>query len=191
MKKLIIVILFLLTLLSITACGQTAIEAEIEEENNPIVEETLPIIEEPIVEEPIIEQELNEGLGDFKVKHKRKPKQSTPRFVDFDAYFTTTKVPAGQMVQLLDAGYIIYYFGDYFHHNTRSFLNIFWQCTAGTQVKIFGNIYTSGGIYHGYVENSMIWYDNGEASWYENSITELITCDGGKNTQLRWILRLY
>lgn len=188
MKKLIIVLLFILTLFS-TSCGQPAVE--VEEEISPNNNDA-PIIEEPIITEPVIEQELNEGLDGLEVKRRKvKPAQTKPSLVDFDAYFTTTSVPAGQMVSLLDQGYIIYYFSDYFHHNTRGFLNIFWQCAAGVQVKINGIIYTSGGIYHGYVEDNMIWYDNGDPSWYKNSITELITCDGGHGTQLRWILRLY
>ena len=187
MKKLIIVLLFILTLFS-TSCGQPVIE--VEEEISPNNNDT-PIIEEPIIIEPVIEQELNEGLDGLEVKKRKvKPAQTKPNLVDFDAYFTTIAVDHTQMQSSLDQGYIIYYNGDYFHHNTSKFLNIFWQCTEGVQVKIYGQIYTSGGIYHGYVDSG-IWYDNGDPSWYKNSITELITCDGGHGTQLRWILRLY
>jgi hypothetical protein len=43
--------------------------------------------------------------------------------VDFDAVY---KVYIGYDKTILDQGYIVYYIGDYFHHNTKGFLNLFW-----------------------------------------------------------------
>ena len=109
--------------------------------------------------------------------------------VNFDKIFSVKTHADGEVQTLLDKGYIVYYCSDYFHHNTSKFLNLFWKCTRGIKVIINGITYTSGGIYHGYVYEHKIYYDNGSLSWYDNNATELITCAEGKDK--RWILILY
>ncbi len=88
----------------------------------------------------------------------------TPKLINFDAYFTTINGVYGETTQALDEDYIIYYRQDYFHHNTSRFMNLFWQCTSGVKLQIGGKTYTSGGIYHGYITDTEIYYDNGSIS---------------------------
>ena len=118
---------------------------------------------------------------------KNKPKPT----VNFDSEFTTISANVYNMQSLLDSGNIILYCGDYFHHNSRSFMNLFNKCKAGVKVILNGHTYTSGGIFHGYCTDQDIYYDNGNIAWDGNSVTELITCDGSPGTYKRWILVLY
>lgn len=111
--------------------------------------------------------------------------------VNFDQCFSTVGASPESMQSLLDQGYIIHYYGDYFHHNTSGFLNLFWKCKSGAKVTVNGNTYTSEGIYHGWCTDTEIYYDSGGLSWYDNPAVEMITCDGDRGTNQRWILILY
>ena len=116
-------------------------------------------------------------------------RKSSTDNINFDAVFTTKYPHGGNAQDLLDEGYIIYYIGDYFHHNNQSFMNLFWKCKAGSKIIVDGNTYTSKGIYHGWCDSGHVFYDDGSPSWYKNDILEMITCDSnGEN--LRWILVL-
>ena len=142
----------------------------------------------------------NETRESISVEVKKKPViRNTPsgyasaegRTVNFDAAFPFVDAPDGTEQGYINSGYITRFYGDYFHHNTSGFLNMFWQCTAGTTVIIGGTTYTSGGIYHGWCTDTDLYYDDDSPSWYANGVTELITCDGPLGTNKRWILVLY
>ncbi len=120
MKKKILFLFSLLTFASmIVSCRP---KEQKEEEITPKVEpNTIEYIEEELIEKEVVEQEILLGLNDvpLTIHYKR------PTYVNFDVYFTTVVPASGEMVSTLDQGYIIYYIGDYFHHNTRKFLNVF------------------------------------------------------------------
>ena len=139
--------------LTLCICLLTSCEAAVNVVEEPIIEPT-PIIEE---ENSSLIDEVTENVkidGDtmclsdeIAIHVKRRT------LVDFDAVY---HIYVGYDRSLLDAGYILYFKGDYFHHNTRDFLNLFWLCKAGMKVKINGVTYTSGGIYHGVIRNNKI-----------------------------------
>lgn len=120
----------------------------------------------------------------------KQPAQNKTSVVNFDNTFKVRTANKSNMQSLLDAGYLIYYYGDYFHHNTAKFMNLFWKCsTPGTKIILNKKTYYSGGIYHGYDDKSSIIYDSGKKAWEDSSSVELITCDG-HNTNKRWVLVL-
>ena len=113
-------------------------------------------------------------------------------YVDFDAYFPYADGGQGteeEIQYLVDCDNVTLVYGDYYHHNTKRFMDLFWQMKPGTTVKIFGQWYTCYGIEHGYTTEYEIYTDAGEQIRGQGT-TEIVTCDGGYYTPYRWIARL-
>ena len=89
----------------------------------------------------------------------------------------------------IDSNYITKYAGDYYHHNTSDFLNIFWTLAPGKEVIIGNTSYYCLGIEHANSNEFEIVTDNGEVV-FDNWTTEIITCNGGYDTPYRWVARL-
>lgn len=181
MNNLIKVLILFLSVCLFTSCEQIIEDEKITINPPIIVSETNLSIDEAIAIEAKVENNIS--INEEASIHVKKR-----TMIDFDLYYRTY---VGYDKELLDQGYIVYYIGDYFHHNTKNFLNLFWQCKAGMKVKINNIIYTSGGIYHGVIVNNKLVYDDGSPCWHYNSIVELITCDSRSPDDSRWILKLY
>ena len=208
MKKLIKMILFLsMLLIIIFYFNQSKIEKIIFSEkavvgalnktslNEKIIQVTkIQQIISELVEESLT-QTLNNNLPiinpDCRIEVVEiKPVVNKPFIVDFDRIFKVANAGVSNMQLLLDSGYIVFYYGDYFHHNNSKFMNLFWQCSNfGTKIKLDNKFYISNGIYHGWNDSTYIYYDDGAVAWEDYSRIELITCDGF-NTNKRWILVL-
>ena len=89
----------------------------------------------------------------------------------------------------IDSNYITKYAGDYYHHNTSDFLNLFRTLAPGKEVIIGGTTYYCLGIEHATSNDFEMVTDNGE-SIFDNWTTEIITCDGGYDTPYRLVARL-
>ena len=72
----------------------------------------------------VVAEDKNHNISSkpFTVKVKERPVGGgKASYVDFDRYFT---IVDGHQAEI-DAGYLVRFFGDYWHHNWASFMNVF------------------------------------------------------------------
>jgi len=101
--------------------------------------------------------------------------------VNFDEvfhYINVGQCPVDVCQSYIDSDYVTKYFGDYYHHNTQTFLNLFFRLKPGKTVIIGGQTYTCTYVTTGYVSEDMshIYTDAGEVVADERAGTEIITC---------------
>ena len=137
-------------------------------------EETAHVDNKQDVEQPVVEEN---GILNF---------DNYFPFIDGDANLNSDDA----VQYYVDSNYVVRWGGDYFHHNTKSFLKQFWKLSYGKQVQIGGIVYTCYGVEHGREGNDGgILTDNGYDVFCDSAV-EIVTCDGPYGTTKRWIAHL-
>lgn len=135
-----------------------------------------------------------EKENDYVSEQEVIPQTQTDDFVDFDELYPSADASWGYYASdcqpYIDADYITYFAGDYYHHNTNAFMSYFWKLKPGTKVKISGRVFTCGGIEYASSDMYNIVTESG-IGVFDNDTVEIITCSGSSNDSGRYVAFLY
>lgn len=106
---------------------------------------------------------------------------------NFDSIYTYREADMSNCQELINNNYMVFYYGDYYHLATSSFLNMYHTIKVGSEVIINNTRYICTDKQHGSVNENGLTTDDG-INILDDGITQLITNDGAANN--RWILYL-
>lgn len=111
-----------------------------------------------------------------------------PKILNFNDYYEVVYDETTALQEKVDAGMLVGAYGDYYHHNTRDFLDLFWILDKVEEIQIDGKSYT----FVEYTEAELQMSDgsilkNDGTIVEENGKVEIITCQAEESNPARFV----
>lgn len=116
------------------------------------------------------------------------PKE-VPAVLNFGDYYEIVYDETSSLQEKVDAGLLVGAYGDYYHHNTNDFLELFWMLDKVQEIVIDGNSYSFVGyttaVLQTETDNSIKMEDGTIVE--NNNRTEIITCQAEESNPNRFV----
>lgn len=167
MKKSYLLIIIILCLALVGVIGFGVYKSTNKETKEEIIKESQEENKILLIEEPVIE---------------------IPKVLNFNDYYEVVYDETVALQEKVDAGYLVGAYGDYYHHNTKDFTDLFWILDKVEEIQIDGKSYTFVDYTTAELQASdgSIKMEDGNIVEYNNR-TEIITCQAEESNPARYV----